>query len=169
MKDRRPVDELSVEELEEILRVRKREARLERLRSMDKDTESGRLDPLAPKPVEPRPTPLPTDYRRFQDVGATAQFRPRTVEDESRKTAEGEKAERQPRRVRWDWVRDKSLLVIELAVLAALVVVLLSLRETLQEVNREASQAQQARLSVLPTPTATPLIAVVLPGESGGV
>ena len=34
MKDRRAVDELSIDELEEILRIRKREARLERLRQL---------------------------------------------------------------------------------------------------------------------------------------
>jgi hypothetical protein len=37
MKDRRTVDELSIEELEEVLRVRKREARLERLRQLGKE------------------------------------------------------------------------------------------------------------------------------------
>jgi hypothetical protein len=35
MRDKRPVDELSIEELERILRIRKREARLGRLRNYE--------------------------------------------------------------------------------------------------------------------------------------
>jgi len=158
MKDRRIVDELSIEELEEILRIRKREARLERLRQLGKGAEAGGFDPLAPKPVEPQPPPLPTDYQRLADAGATAQYRAHALDEP---VAE-EKPRRKMRRIRWDWLRDKSLLVIELAVLAGLILVLFSLRQTLREVNEEASQAQQAQL---PTLTPTPLIqVVVLPG-----
>jgi sortase A len=155
MKDRRTVDELSIEELEEILRIRKREARLERLRQLGREAGGNGLDPLAPKPVEQPLPSLPTDYRRFQDAGATAQHRPHALDEP---VAEGE-ASRQPRRLRWDWLRDKSLLVIELAVLAGLVIVLLSSLATLSEINQQASQAQQAQL---PTSTPAPLIPLVL-------
>jgi len=158
MKDRRSVDELTIEELEEVLRVRKAEARMERLRRLRKQTPGSPFDPLAPPPVEPQPVSLPTDYRRFGDVGATAQYRPRAL-DEAPVVEERPRRERRP--IRWDWLRDKSLLVIELGVLVALVLVLLSTLATLREINRESSQAQQA---VLPTLTPTPLIAVVLPG-----
>lgn len=158
MKDRRTVDELSIEELEEVLRIRKREARLERLRHLGKEAEASGFDPLAPRPVEPQPPPLPTDYRRFQDAGATAQYRAHALDEPSAE----EKPRRQRRRIRWDWLRDKSLLVIELAVLAGLILVLLSSLNTLREINEASGQAQQAQL---PTLTPTPLIqAVVLPG-----
>jgi len=161
LKDRRTVDELSIEELEEILRIRKREARLERLRQLGREAEASVLDPLAPKPVGPQLPPLPTDYRRFQDAGATAQYRPYVVEESVAEVAEKE-VRWQPRRIRWDWLRDKSLLVVELVVLAGLVLVLLSLLATLREINEEASQAQEVQL---PTLTPTPLIhVVVLPG-----
>lgn len=161
MKDRRAVDELSIEELEEVLRIRKREARLERLRQLGKGAEASIFDPLAPKPVEPQPLPLPTDHRRFQDAGATAQYRAHALDEP---IAEKE-ARRQPRQIRWSWLRDKSLLVVELAVLVGLVLVLFSLQRTLREVNEEASRAQEAQLSTLPIPTPTPLIqVVVLPG-----
>jgi sortase A len=160
MKDRRTVDELSIEDLEEILRVRKRDARLERLRRLGKEVDAGTggFDPLAPKPVEPQASPLPTDYRRFQGTGATAQYRAYApAGSEARK-----KSRRRPRRIRWDWLRDKSLLVIEMAVLAGLVLVLLSSLSTLREINEESTQAQQA---LLPTLTPTPIIqVVVLPG-----
>ncbi len=161
MKDRRTVDELSVEELEEVLRIRKREARLERLRQLGKEAEASGFDPLAPKPVEPRPPSLPMAYQRFEGEGATAQYRAHALDEPPAE----EKPRRQRHRIRWDWLRDKSLLVIELAVLAALILVLFSLQATLREINEEASQAQQAQLSILPTPTPTPLIqVVVLPG-----
>jgi len=152
-KDRRIVDELSIEELEEVLRVRKMEARIERLRQMGKDGEASTLDPLAPKPVEPQPPPLPTDHRRFGDEGATAQYRARSLDE----PVATEEPRQQRRQIRWDWLRDRSLLVVELALVAGLILVLLSLQETRREINQEASQAQQ-----LPTSTPTPLIQVVL-------
>ena len=161
MKDRRTVDELSVEELEEVLRTRKREARLERLRQLGKKAEAGGFDPLAPKPVEPQPPPLPTDHRRFGDAGATAQYRAHALDEP---VAE-EKPRRKRRPIRWDWLRDKSLLVIELTVLAGLILVLFSSLETLREINEASTQAQQAQLPILPIPTPTPIIqVVVLPG-----
>ncbi|MFQ6101908.1 MAG: sortase [Anaerolineae bacterium] len=156
MKDRRTVDELSIEELEEILRIRKMEARLERLRRLGKEAEAGVLDPLAPKHVKPQSPSLPRGYRRFQDAGVTAQYRAHALDEPVGEREPG----RQRRRIRWDWLRDKSLLVVELAVLAGLVLVLLASLATLRQINEEASQAQQ-----LPTPTPTPLIqVVVLPG-----
>jgi sortase A len=159
MKDRRTVDELSIEDIEEILRVRKRQARLERLRQLGKEAEGSALDPLAPKPVEPQLPSLPTGYRRFPDTGATAQYRAHALDEPA--VAAAEPSRREPRRIRWDWLRDKSLLVVELAVLAGLLFVLLGSLATLRQINEETSQAQQAQL---PTLTPTPLIAVVLPG-----
>lgn len=160
MRDRRPVDELSIEELEQILCVRKREARLERLRQLGDRAEVGGLDPLAPGPVETQSSPLPTDHRRFQDEGATAYYRASAVGESL--TEKKPELGRRRRWIRWDWLRDKSLLVVELAVLAGLVLVLFSSMETLHEINEDAAQAQQAQL---PTLTPTPLIRVaVLPG-----
>ncbi len=157
MKDRRIVDDLSIEELEEALRIRRRDARLERLRQLGKEAELGGLDPLAPKPVEAEPPSLPTDYRRFQGAGATAQYRAHALDEP---VADVEEEPRRKRfRIRWDWLRDKSLLVVELAVLAGLLFVLFGSLATMRQINEEASQAQQAQLPVL---TPTPLIRVVV-------
>lgn len=155
MKDRRPVDELSIEELEEVLRTRKAEARLERLRKMKGPMQP--LDPLAPEPVGPEPPPLPNSHLRFQEEGATAGFRARAVDEEPPR-----RRERHPRQVNWAWVRDKGLLVLEISALVSLFIVLLGTWETLQQLNQQVRQDQQAQL---PTPTPTPLIQVaLLPG-----
>jgi sortase A len=159
VKDRRIVEELTIEDLEEVLRIRRREARLERLRQMGKDADAGAFDPLAPKPaVEPQPVPLPTDHRRFQDEGATAQYRVHALDESPGK----EKPRWRLPQIRWDWLRDKSLLVIELGVLVALIIVFLSIWMQMREINRETKEVLQEQL---PTLTSTPLIRVaLLPG-----
>ncbi|MBC7226597.1 MAG: class D sortase [Thermoflexales bacterium] len=157
MRDRRSVDELSIEELEEILRIRKAQARLERLRRA-----RGPLaprDPLAPERPEGEvgPPPLPEEHLRYADEGASAGFRARPVDEEPLR-----RRPRPARRIRWAWVRDQALLILEILALVGLVAVLVSTLDTLQELNRQARavQAEQA-----PTPTPTPLIqVVVLPG-----
>ncbi len=158
MKDRRTIDELSIEELEELLRIRKREERLRRLRGRDQEADS--LDPLTPARSDgPSPPSLPKGHRRFQDAGATTQYRARAVYI----PIEEKRAEEAPRqrsfRIHWAWLRDKSLLVVELGVLAALILVLIGSLATLREINQASSRAQ-----VMPTLTLTPPIQVVLPG-----
>ncbi len=159
MKDRRTIDELSIEELEEVLRVRKRLARLERLRQREQGAET--LDPLAPADVdEPSLPSRPVEHRQFQDAGATAEYRARPVEEPVSEEAEADAGPRWPRlRIHWRWLQDKSLLVLELGVLVALILVLVSSLVTLRQINEASSQAQ-----ALPTSTPTPPIQVVLPG-----
>ncbi len=158
MKDRRPVDELSIEELEELLRVRKREERLRRLRERDNDQSS--LDPLTPeRPSDPAAPSLPRGHRRFRDSGATTQYRARALTQEAEEGDVEDAPKARRFHIHWDWLRDKSLLVVELGVLAALVVVLIGSLLTLREINQASSRAQ-----VLPTLTPTPPIQVILPG-----
>jgi len=152
MKDRRPVDELSIEELEEILRIRKAEARLERLRKVKGQLPP--IDPLAPEPAEPAPRPLPDDHLRYQDEGATARFRALPVEPKR------QRKERQSIEINWGWVRDKVLLVLELAALLGLVIVLLGTMDTLNELNQQVRETQTIQV---PTPGPTPLIPLILP------
>ena len=158
MKDRRTVDELSIEELEEIVRLRKREARLERLRRQGKEP-NGARDPLAPEPRDPVSPSLPTGHRKYQEVGATAQYRPHLLDDE----AEEEEEPTDPRRkIQWGWVRDKSLLVLEITLFFLLLVSLANLWGTTRALNRESREEQQAGLV---TATPTPVIPVaILPG-----
>jgi sortase A len=157
-KDRRTVDELSIEELEEILRVRKAQARMERIRKSKGAMPV--VDPLAPEPVESPPRDLPDGHRQFREQGATAGFRARPVDGEEEAPR---RRERRKLEINWAWLRDKSLLIVELAALFGLVVVLLGTWDTMQAINRESQAAQQSQLPT-PTPvTPTPQISVATP------
>jgi len=160
MRDRRTVDELSIEELEEILRIRRRDARLERLRRKRGGEDLSAIDPLRSHSAEVDRFQLTNGHQRNRDVGGTAQFRSQVLEERP----EEQSAESSGYKIRWDWLRDKSLLVIELGVVVGLILVFFSLVSLLNGINAASSELQQ--LPTL-TPTATvasPLIDVVLPG-----
>ncbi|MCC7451402.1 MAG: sortase [Anaerolineae bacterium] len=184
MRDKRPVDELSIEELERILAIRKREARLARLRRYDGDgrrmavpmveeqpepptTNAGEPEaeaapspavatPPADKPAKPRPAELPKAY--YEDA-------PR-FEDEldTRPRREGK-----PKSQAATWW-NRLLLLVEVAAALGLIWLVVGLFQSLQVVNttaetinREYQLTAAARVVI---PTATPVInitAVVLP------
>jgi sortase A len=173
MADRRSVDDLSTEELERLLTIRKREKRLRRLRRMRAD---GRLVNLAP--LERTPAPRP----REELAGGTTSDGPELPEGDLSWTA------RLAGRVRLlpslEWFRDlnlrrlgnRFLLLVELGALAGLMWILWDTWQTRQELNREVSQVHQEIIEEsFPTPAPTPLIGVVLlpgghtsPIEPGG-
>ncbi len=137
MKDRRPVDELTIEELEEILRLRKRQARLERLRRMGRVEEGA-----SPPAVEPLPLPQrPRLGRRFSAE------------------VEGAGPRRRHRGVNWGWIGNRLLTFIEVAAVIGLILILIQLTLTLRQLNEESASAMAA-----PTPTPTPIIGILLPG-----
>lgn len=148
MPDRRSVDDLSIEELEEILAIRKREARearLERLRSEGRviDFVDLKDEPAQPdRPSAEAVKPLGSYYR-----SGTA------VDDKS-----------SPWWLRWrpgrslvrTW-RDRFLLLIEIGAVVGLIAVVIGLEQSRIESN-------QPIVNNDPTPTSAPLIgAVVLP------
>ncbi len=141
MKDHRYVDELSLEELEEVLRVRRRDERMKRMQN-----KSASLDPLRDQnapPVQDLPlTNRPTSTNRYSAV------------------IEPGKLKRARRPIKWRWVWDQFLLVIEIVALLGFLVVVARMFTTVQGLNEE-SRAMQAP----PTPTPAPYIGVVvLPG-----
>jgi sortase A len=142
MKDRRPVDELSIEELEEILRLKKREARLERLRTRQGEPADSEAPATSATPSPALVAP-PSASGRYSVV----------LEEPAR--GRGER-----RSIQWRWVTDKLLLVVEVLAILGLVLVATQMLSTIRTLNAE-SQEQQAA----PTPTPTPVISVaVLPG-----
>jgi sortase A len=151
VRDHRYVDELTVEELEAALRLRRRQERLKRLGNQpaayDPLAREARLQPV----IEPRPDaagPAPA-----WDEEGLSQARYSAVVRERRT-----RRQRQP--IKWRWLRDQVLLLVEVLAVLGLVVVIGRMTLTVKEINEE-SRAIQA----LPTVTPKPVIgAFVLPG-----
>lgn len=139
MRDRRTVEDLSIEELEEVLRLRRREVRLNRL---ERYARAGRRSSYDVPLPDQRPAP-PADDDPLPEIAHTS-----FVHD-SREL---------DRRAR----RDRLLLIVEAVAAAGLVAVLIFAALLLRDLNTEAIGARAAAAADL---TATPAIrSVVLPG-----
>ena len=149
MHDRRPVEELSIEELEEILAIRKREARearLKRLRAEGRvldvpETASANLDQSS---ASQRDAAALARRSKFSEV----------YEEEKQRRHFGPSA-RTVRR----W-RDRLLLLVEIGAVVGLILIFINVQQARIETNEPTNVAQAAQ----PTPVPTPLIsAIVLP------
>jgi sortase A len=162
------LDKLSVEELEKILLIKKRQARLERFQRLSEagytanealtsqDTPPPSL--LASPSTPPQSTPVATPG--FQ--AAVVQSLP--GHKNNGQPQDGEKSKEPSRSKR---IRDTLLLGLEIAAVVGLVVVLLVSYFNLRELNDEVSVAQQnavATSEISPTPTAPPIALAHLPG-----
>jgi sortase A len=159
MNDRHSSDDLTLEELQRLLYRKKRDDRRRRLQRLK---ESGRVvevvglpapDPEPPSPVQPHALP----------TGAMRQYTLQLDDGDDVETgASAEPSER--RRINWRWIANTLLLLVEVSAVLALVSVLVGLWSTQQELNQELSQAQrqESQALALPTPTATPVIDVVV-------
>lgn len=160
MVDKRAVDELSIEELEQVLAVRKREKRLRRLRRMKAD---GRLVGVTPR-ESPTPPPLPRPV--VEPAGATARYRSTPVEEKESWLAGRVHLPRIRIRLpslNLSWVSNRFLLFVEIIAILGLAWLLWDAWELRQTLNREVSQVQQEIIDeAFPTPDPTPLINVVL-------
>jgi len=157
MPDRRIVDDLSIEELEQILIVKRRETRAERMRRLQ---EIGRLPAEAAIPHEDLASVGVADAigGRADNLGPTRQ-QPYDLEPLGGKRQAKTPRQRVPR-TRWGRFRDGLLLVLEIGALLGLVAILAASVLNLRSLNDEYAQA-----SLLPTATPTPLAGGVLPGE----
>lgn len=150
MRDRRSVDDLTIEELEQILALRKRQAReatMRRLRGEGRvvDAEAG-----AQPTLEASNGRSPVSDAMQLDPAAS-RFRPVEVKP---------RASRRPRlHLNLRTWRDRFLLLVEVGALVGLVLVIAGIEQTRQELNQDVAAARD-----LPTPEPTPIIsAVVLP------
>jgi sortase A len=148
MRDRRSVDDLTVEELEQILRIKKRDARLQRLQRYERqgrrrsDLPLPGDDLLEEEAVDERETPVQAESIPIHSFIHT----------------EGEEWGKRS-------LRNRLLLAVEILAAVALVVILVFAALGVRDINRESAAAQAAALAELPTPSPTPLIGVVvLPG-----
>ncbi len=151
MSDRRNVDELSIEELERVLAIRKRQERAKRLRRL---AGQGRVAAVNPAPAR-KSDGRSAGLRAPKAGWIGARYHPIEIGDED------ELLEKPARRgIAWGWVLNKFLLFIELAALGGLIVISVIWFESWRDLNQATSE-----VLALPTETPRPLIdAVVLPG-----
>jgi sortase A len=138
MPDRRAVDDLTIEELERILVLKKRQARLDRLARYEQ--------------VGRRRGDLPPGGSEDAPGDDTSQLPYHSYLRDERSMKESR-------------LRDRLLLAIELAAALGLVAVLVFAITTVQNINREAQAAQAEEVARFPTATPTAVLStVVLPG-----
>jgi len=173
-RDKRPVDELSIEELERILAIRKREARMQR------HIEGRRV--IAPPPefaetaeveVEvPEPPQITTPAEAAQTPALPTTYYDGTPEFEDELDARLSGAPRSPRsNKQWRLWWNRILTLVEVAAVLGLIALVVGLLQSFQEVNRQTAQiqaeAEATRRAAFVPPTPTPVIniaRVVLPG-----
>ena len=150
MPDRRTVDELSVEELEEILAIRKHEAREARLKRLRAEGRVLDVPETAAAAVADQATLPPRDV----DALARRSKFSAIYEEEKFRRHFGPSA-----RTLRIW-RDRLLLLVEVGAVVGLILIVINVQQTRIETNQTVIAAQPA----LPTPEPTPLIsAIVLP------
>ena len=178
MRDKRPVDELSVEELERILAVKRREDRLHKLDRMKKH---GRVLGDAPEQnasggkqhpseaailalAQPPATASPSAPARSAPVGGDAAPR---FEDSPADVG----LTTQEKSRFWKSFTNQLLLLIEIAAVLAVIYIAYMLFQSIGILERETAEAQrqanEQRLAALPTIAPTPVLRLenfVLPG-----
>ena len=180
MRDKRPVDELSIEELERVLAIKKREARQGRMAELQRQGRVIETAPVAtvslpPPVVEASPLPLAkmeapapiipmgssAPLPQFDDGGDGVTFIDSA--DMKRREAERRRASRR--------IMDRLLLLVEIAAVIAVVVIGISLLQGVQTLERETAEAQrlaeEQRRAGVPTLEPTPTLRIenfVLPG-----
>jgi len=143
MADRRTVDELTIEELEQILLIKRRQARQESLHRLAAE---GRLAGRSPLLVEEAPSsPAPKSPRLAGGRFHSPNVRP--LSDSA-----------SPVRSTASRVRDRLLLGLEVLALAGLVAVLVSSYANLRLLNDEVAVAREAPEETVILPTPTPLV-----------
>jgi sortase A len=151
MSDRRP-QELSVEELEQLLRLKKRAQRQERLRRLKAEGRVVEIAGLEPPVLD----------------GDEAEGTAGALIADSETDSENSEAdlEQERNRFRWRWLANRVLLIIEVLAVLGLLVIAYIAWSTTRELNQEIAEVQQVQSEsvALPTATATPVIgSVVLP------
>ncbi|MFW5942526.1 MAG: sortase [Chloroflexota bacterium] len=162
MRERKATGDLSVEELEQLLYLKKQALRQERLQRLKGE---GRLVEVAGVPP-PNPTPPSLERPQARPGGALRRYTLQSADDDEAQN-EVPRKEQEKRSIAWRWMANKLLLVVEVAAILGFIWAMTSLWDTRRELNQELAQVQrsEAAANALPTPTATPVIdLVVLPG-----
>lgn len=185
MRDKRPVDELSVEELERILAIKRREERQQRMQRMQK---SGRViereasEPNAETPaseaVLPAPPhdPVAAALAALTQPAAVSKPQPAPVVENAAPSFDESvtavpPAVRNANNRRRRKIFDRLLLLVEVAAVIGIAVIGVNLLQAIGKLDQETANAQQLadeqRRLTIPTVPPTPTIRlenVVLPG-----
>jgi len=131
MRDRRSVDDLSIEELEQILRIKKRQARMERLQRFER---TGRRRADVPLPEDDSPVQEPDSEASSDDLPHESYLvQPDQPLTRTRRS-----------------LRDRLLLAVEIAAALGLVAVLVVAVSNLSRINQESALVQAAELAGIP-------------------
>jgi sortase A len=174
MRDKRPVDELSIEELERILAIRKREARMQRLQRMQRD---GRLVAGEEAAEAPAPAPQPAlaaangaslaiaSYpapARYEDTGE-----PMYLDDSVTDAGVPPEVARRRKKKRMD----RTLVLVEVVAVLAIALIGIRLVTSISFFEEQTASAQAEaeaiRRAGIPTAVPTPSLRLedyVLPG-----
>ena len=158
MRDQKKTGDLTVTELERLLYLKKYGARRERLRRLKGE---GRVVEVAGKPP-PDAAPPPLSRPQAPPSSALQRYRFRDAGQE-----EQTQAVAPSRSFSWRGLGDKVLLLLEIGAILGFLWAVFSLLDTRRDLNQELAAVQEAEAAAvaLPTPTATPVIdLVVLPG-----
>lgn len=152
MASKKAVDDMSVAELEQLLQQKKQTQRQARLERMEANGRLVQVSGIEPPSVAPPALPAVT----AQPTGALTHYTLATedaVDPDARKGG-----------IKWRWVFNKFLIVIEIFAVIGLGFILLNLWSTSQELNQElaAVQREESQSLALPTPSPTPVIDVVV-------
>jgi sortase A len=151
MSDRRTVNELTVEELEQLLIIKRREARAERMRRL---REIGRLPVEAALPHEDLAAIEVADI----EGGPASQRETGRRRDLQVEPLQGRKRKQKLRKAsatrRRGRLRDRALLVLEIGALVGLVTVLAFSLWNLNSLNSDYADASQVASPVVASPTA---------------
>lgn len=175
MRDKRPVDELTIEELEQILAIRKRE---ERQRKLDRMRSTGRVVSHTPPGAVQHPPADAVLQRAQAPAPAAAAPVPVAAAPNGARDAhprfddDFDSPRPDPERDRfWKSFVNQALLLVEIAAVLGLLYLGYTLVQSLGTLERETAEAQRAaeeqRVAALPTIAPTPqlrLEQVVLPG-----
>lgn len=149
--------ELSVAELEALLRQKQQQRQQQRRQRLQREGRVVEVDGRPVPPPLPRATAVPSG--RLRDYVLT-------LGDEETRERGGAKAGETAAAPtpRWRQLLNKGLLLVEITAVIGLIVVLTSLWSKQQELNQELSQVQQAEVQsvALPTPEPTPVIDVAI-------
>jgi sortase A len=168
MLGKRKPEDLSVEELEKLLLIKRRQTRLDRFKRLSGEDGRSTNELLLDEDVPAVPS-TPAPEAQDQQLSATG-FQPATIQPmwSFRKNRHNGQINRKPQeRTRSKKIRDALLLSLEVVALVGLVAVLVASYYNLRELNDEVAVAQQNAVEVQkpPTPTPTPPIALAfLPG-----